>query len=81
MNGAFCTVTKGLLKGVEDLEVGDYPNNSIIANGQNIEKSPGDLLSLNLQWKALMSNKHNHNQKKKKKKKKNYSNSNNNNNK
>ena len=33
-------------------------HNSIIENGQNTEKSPGDLrdlLSLNLQWKTLMS--------------------------
>ena len=41
--GAFGTVTKGLLKGLEDLEVGDHPNNSIIENAQNTEKSPGDL--------------------------------------
>ena len=34
--GAFGTVTKGLLKGLEDLEVG----------GQNTEKSPGDLRRL-----------------------------------
>ena len=42
--GAFGTVTKGLLKGLEDLEVGGrvetYPNNSIIEDGQNTEKSP-----------------------------------------
>ena len=45
--GAFGTVTKGLLKGLEDLEVGgDHPNDSIIENGQNTEKSPGDLRRL-----------------------------------
>ena len=48
--GAFGTVTKGLLKGLEDLEVGkpsgDHPNNSIIENSQNTEKSPGDLRRL-----------------------------------
>ena len=48
--GAFGTVTKGLFKGQEDLEVGgrvgDHPNNSIIENGQNTEKSPGDLRRL-----------------------------------
>ena len=48
--GAFYTVTKGLLKGLEELEVlrtsGDHPNNYIIENGQNIEKSPGDLRRL-----------------------------------
>ena len=62
-----CTVTKGLLKGLEDLEVGGrvetiwpysimlsilavFNNavvcNSIIENGQNTEKSPGDLRRL-----------------------------------
>ena len=48
--GAFGTVTKGLLKGLEYLEVGDrledQPSNSIIENGQNPEKSPGDLRRL-----------------------------------
>ena len=48
--GAFGTITKGLLKGLEDLEVGgtgrDYPNDSITKNGQNTEKSPGDLRRL-----------------------------------
>ena len=44
--GAFGTVIKGLLKGLEDLEVGDHPNNSIIENYQNTEKSPGDLRRL-----------------------------------
>ena len=44
--GAFGTVTQGLLKGLEDLEgwrtSGYHPNYSIIENGQNTEKSPGD---------------------------------------
>ena len=44
---AFGTITKGLLKGLEDLEVGgrveDYPNDSITENGQNTKKSPRDL--------------------------------------
>ena len=65
----FGMVTKGLLKGLEDLEVGDHPNNSIIENGQNSEKSPEDLgrlavtqtpvknHQLTLMWKTLMSNK------------------------
>ena len=46
--GALGTVTKGLLKGLEDLEVGgrDRPNYNIIENGQNTEKSLGDLNSL-----------------------------------
>ena len=45
--GAFGTVTKGLLKGTGGLggwgTGGDHPNDSIIENGQNTEKSPGDL--------------------------------------
>ncbi len=48
--GALGTVIKGLLKGLEDLEVGgrvgDYPNDSITENGQNTKKSPGDLRRL-----------------------------------
>ena len=48
--GAFVTVTKELLKGLEDLEVGGRvetnPNNSIVENGQNTGKSPGDLRRL-----------------------------------
>ena len=49
VSGAFGTVTKGLLKGLEDLEVGgrvDHPNDSIVENGQNTKKSPGDLRRL-----------------------------------
>ena len=46
--GAFGTVTEGLLKGLEDLEVGYHPNNSIIENGQNTEKSPRDLRKLDV---------------------------------
>ena len=69
--GAFGTITKGLLKGLEDLEVGgqveDSPNDSIAESGQNSEKSPGDLSRhtvtqtpvknhrLTLMWKALLS--------------------------
>ena len=33
--------------------IGDHPNDSIIENGQNTEKSPGDLLSLKFQWKTI----------------------------
>ena len=48
--GAFGTVTKGLLKGLEDLEVGGRvktnPNYSIIENGWNTEKNPGDFRKL-----------------------------------
>ena len=47
MAGAFGTVTNGLLKGLEDLEVGgDHLNYYIIENGQNTKKSPGDLRRL-----------------------------------
>ena len=50
--GALGTITKGLLKGLKDLEV-DYPNDSIAKNGQNPETSPGDLLSLKLQRETI----------------------------
>ncbi len=47
MIGAFGTVTKELLKGLEDLgnwrTSKDYPNDSIIENVQNTEKSRGDV--------------------------------------
>ena len=53
--GAFGTVTKGLLKEPGWLGIwrtsGDHSNDSINENGQNTEKSPGDLLSLKLQKK------------------------------
>ena len=75
--GAFDTVTKGLLKDLEDLEVGgrvETINDSIIENGQKTEKRTGDWSrfavtqtpvknhQLTLMWKTL--------KKKKKKKKK-----------
>ena len=44
--GAFGTITKGLLKGLEDLEVGGRVDDSIAENGQNPETSPGDLRRL-----------------------------------
>ena len=43
---AFGTVTKGLLKGLEDLELGHHPDYSIAKNCQNTETSPGDLRTL-----------------------------------
>ena len=49
--GTFGTVNKGLLKGLEDLEIrgqGDHPNYNIIENGQNTEKSLGGLRRLAL---------------------------------
>ena len=42
---AFRMVTQGLLKGLEDLEVGGRVE-IIIENGQNTEKSPRDLRRL-----------------------------------
>ena len=60
MIGAFGTVTKGLLKGLEDLEVGDrvktiqttavYKSARIL---RRILETWGDLLSLNLQWNTI----------------------------
>ena len=45
--GAFGTVTNGLLKGLEDLEVsGRMETIQTTENGQNTEKSPGDLRRL-----------------------------------
>ena len=47
--GAFGTVTKRLLKGLEDWKSAtsrDYPDYYIIENCQNTEKSPGDLRRL-----------------------------------
>ena len=46
--GAVGTITKRLLKGLEELgRTGrDYPNDSITENGQNTEKSPSDLRRL-----------------------------------
>ena len=50
MTGSFGTVTKGLLKGLEDLEVrgtrGHDQNYCNFDNGQNTEKSPGDMRRL-----------------------------------
>ena len=47
---ALDTVTKGLIKRLEEpgnkRTRGDHPNYSIIENGQNTEKSPGDLWRL-----------------------------------
>ena len=47
VTGAFGTVNKGLLKGLGSWRTGgDHPNESIIENGQNTEKSLGDLRRL-----------------------------------
>ena len=58
--GAFGTVTKGLLKGLEDLEVGDrvetIQTTALLKTARilrRVLKTWGDLLSLRLQWKTI----------------------------
>ena len=58
--GAFGTVTKGLLKGLEDLEVGsrvETIQTTALLRTARILRRPletwGDLLSLRLQWKTI----------------------------
>ena len=58
--GAFGTVTKGLLKGLEDLEVGGrvetIQTTTLLRTARilrRILETWGDLLSLNLQWKTI----------------------------
>ena len=58
--GAFGTVTKGLLKGLEDLEVGgrvETIQTTAFLRTARIPRSVlenwGDLLSLKLQWKTI----------------------------
>ena len=60
--GAFGTVTKGLLKGLDDWEVGGRVETiqiTVLLRTVRIPRSVletwGDLLSLKLQWKTLMS--------------------------
>ena len=58
--GPFGTVTKGLLKGLPDLEVGDRVE-TIITTAllktarilRRVLETWGDLLSLNLQWNTI----------------------------
>ena len=57
---AFGTVTKGLLKGLEDLEVGGrvktIQTTALLKTARILRKvleTWGDLLSLNLQWKSI----------------------------
>ena len=49
---AFGTVTKGLVQGLEDLEIkrtsGDHPKSCIVEIGQNTKKNPGDLRRLSV---------------------------------
>ena len=55
---ALCTVTKGLVQGLEDLEITGWVEiievtDCTIEINQNTEESPGDLLSKRLQWKTI----------------------------
>ena len=58
--GAFGMVTKGLLKGLEDLEVGDQvetiQTTALLKTAKILRRvleTWGDLLSLNLQWNTI----------------------------
>ena len=55
--GALGTVTKGLLKGLEDLEVGGrvetIQTTALLKTARRVLETWGDLLSLNLQWKTI----------------------------
>ena len=58
--GAFGTVTKGLLKGLEDLEVGGrvktIQTTALLRTARilrRVQETSGDLLSLRLQWKTI----------------------------
>ena len=58
--GAFGSVTKGLLKGLEDLEVGGWvetiQTTALLKTSRILRRvleTLGDLLSLNLQWKTV----------------------------
>ena len=57
---AFGTVTKGLLKGLEDLEVGGWvetiQTTALLKTARILRRvleTWGDLLSLNIQWKTI----------------------------
>ena len=58
--GAFGTVTKGLLKGLEDLEIGGrvetIQTTALLRTAwilKRVLETWGDLLSLKLQWKTI----------------------------
>ena len=58
--GAFGTITKGLLKGLEDLEAGGRVDTiqmkALLRTGRilrRVQETWGDLLSLKLQWKTI----------------------------
>ena len=57
---AFGTITKGLLKGLEDLEVGERVETiqmtALLRKARilrRVQEAWGDLLSLRLQWKTI----------------------------
>ena len=58
--GAFGTITKGLLKGLEDFEVGggieSIQTTALLRTARilrRVQETWGDLLSLKLQWKTI----------------------------
>ena len=58
--GAFGTITKGLLKGLENLEVGERVGTiqmtALLRTARilrRVQETWGDLLSLKLQWKTI----------------------------
>ena len=56
VTGAFGTITKGLLKGLEDLEVGGRAETiqmTALLRTARILETWGDLLSLKLQWRTI----------------------------
>ena len=60
VNGALGTITKGLLKGLEDLEVGrrveTIQTTALLRTARILRRvleTWGDLLSLKLQWKTI----------------------------
>ena len=60
VNSALGTITKGLLKGMEDLEVGGRVETiqktallRTVRNLRRVLETWGDLLSLKLQWKTI----------------------------
>ena len=60
VSGALGTITKGLLKGLEDLEVGGRAETiqmtAVLRTARILRRvleTWGDLLSLNLQWKII----------------------------
>ena len=59
VTGAFGTVTEGLLKGLEDLEVGGRVETIQITplfRILRVLETWGDLLSIKLQWKTISKN-------------------------